>query len=423
MRIVSVVNGKGGVGKTTLANNLAVYLRTVDSSLPVLVVGLDDQTGPDDLFALDDTAHEDTTYTALRRGSFETAIRPGRYGVYYVPSSPRVLEIGRQALDPLLLRTALRRAAFQGVVILDTQSEFGPLTRSAVVASDLCIVPVADQASLDAAKGVFDLLAALQRPRTQARVVLSMLDLRIKYKAALCEDVLGLLLASARLLDYPLFQSFIARSPRVQALATNPHGETLSILNEANRTNVHHQMGELAEELLEVLDCQRMQDSLAQELEQSSEAFEGSVAWLRPRTTEAAAALAEGLRDAQCVRQFPFFIGRQDQGVLNDLAISDSQPWQVSRRHAHLIRREDRIGVMDLGSTLGTWVNGRQLGGPTLDPGPVFFGANGGELILGKRESPYVFDVVVSKSGVEPLPEEAVTATPLRAAGLAALVH
>lgn len=423
MRVVSVVNSKGGVGKTTLANNLAVYLRTVDSSLPVLVVGLDDQTGPDDLFALDDAAHEDTTYTALQRGSFETAIRLGRYGVYYVPSSPRVVELGRQALDPLLLRSALRRAAFQGVVILDAQSDFGALTQSAVVASDLCIVPVADQASLDTAKGVFDLLAALQRPRTQARVVLSMLDLRIKYQAALCSDVLGLLFASARRLDYPLFQTFIARSPSVQALATNPHGKTLSILNEARRTNVHHQMGELAEELLEALNSQSSWDPLAQELEQSSDAFEGPLAWLRPRTSEAAVALEYGSRDTRCVREFPFFIGREDQGVLNDLAIPDLRPWQVSRRHAHLIRREDRVGVMDLGSTLGTWVNGRQLGGPSLDPGPVFFGATAGELILGKRDSPYVFDVVVSKSAVEPLQEEAVTPTSLRAAGLAALVH
>ena len=422
MRVVSVVNSKGGVGKTTLANNLAVYLRTVDSSLPVLVIGLDDQTGPDDLFALEDATHKDTTYTALQRGSFETAIRPGRYGVYYVPSSPRVLELGRQALDPLLLRSALQRAGFQGVVILDTQSDFGALTHSAVVASDLSIVPVADQASLETAKGVFDLLAALQRPRTHARVVLSMLDLRIKYKAAICEDVLGLLLASARRLDYPLFQAFIARSPKVQALATNPHGKTLSILNEASGTSVHHQMGEL-EELLEALDSLSSGDSLAHELDQSSEAFEGPIAWLRPRTSEAAVALAAHSRDAQCVGQFPFFIGRQDPGVLNDLAIPDSQPWQVSRRHAHFILREDRIGVMDLGSTLGTWVNGRQLGGPTLDPGPVFFGASGGELILGKRESPYVFDVAVGKSSAEPLQEETTPPSSLRATGLAALVH
>jgi cellulose biosynthesis protein BcsQ len=423
MRVVSLVNSKGGVGKTTLANNLAVYLRTIDSSLPVLVVGLDDQTGADDMFALDDTTHEDTTYTALQRGSFETAIRPGRYGVYYVPSSPRVTELGRQALDPMLLRSALQRAVFQGLVILDTQSEFGALTQSAVAASDLCIVPVGDQASLDTAKGVFDLLAAMQRPRTEARVLLSMLDLRIKYQAALCDDVLGLLFASARRLDYPLFQTFIARSPSVQALATNPHGKTLSILNEASRTGVHHQMGELADELLEALNSLRSQNSSEKEQEQSIEAFEGTVAWLRPRDREVAVVLAEDSRDARCVRQFPFFIGRQDKSILNDLAIPDSRPWQVSRRHAHLICREGRIGVMDLGSTLGTWVNGRQLGGPTLDPGPVFFGANGGELILGKRESPYVFDVAVSDSAVKSLPEEAVTPTSLRAAGLAALLH
>ena len=422
MRVVTLVNSKGGVGKTTLANNLAVYLRTVESSVAVLVVGLDDQTGPDDMFAMDDEVHEDTTYTALQRRSFETAIRLGRYGVHYVPSSPRVVEFARRSLDPSLLLDALQRAAFQGIVILDAPSDFGTLTHAAVVASDFCIVPVADQASLDTAQGVFDLLAALRRPRTHARVLLSMLDLRIKYKASLCDDVLGLLLASARLREYPIFQSFIARSPSVQALATNPGAKTLSILNEANRTTVHHQMGELAEELLEALNTQSSRNCVMQEVDSSTETFEGPLAWLRPRTSEAATALVEGTRDALCARQFPFFIGRQDPTAMNDLVIPDTRPWQVSRRHAHLIRREERIGVLDLGSTLGTWVNGRHLGGPTLDPGPVFFGATGGELILGKRESPYVFDVVVSMSVAEPLPTEAPPSISLRTAGLAALL-
>jgi cellulose biosynthesis protein BcsQ len=423
-RVVTVVNSKGGVGKTTLANNLAVYLRTVDASLPVLVIGLDDSSGPDEMFALDETSPSETTYSALRRGSFDSAIRPGRYGVYYVPSSPRISGM-RQTVDPWVLKRALRRTAFPGVVIIDTRSDLGILTQNAIAASDLSVVPVADLASLFTAKKIFDLLEEWGRPRSRARVVLSMLDLRIKYEAELCRDVLGLLVASARRLNFPLFQSFIARSPKVQALATNLEGRTYSILNEANRTNVHRQMGDLAEELLEALEGRHatMADELVAEAATTTpEESEELVAWLRPRTPEAAFAVRRGDGKPLCVHHFPFFLGRQDPGVLNDLAIQDLQPWQVSRRHAHFVRREGRIGVMDLGSTLGTWVNGHQLGGPTAEPGPVFLGAQGGVLILGKRQSPYAFDVAISKTATAPPIQEAATDSPMRAAALAALV-
>jgi cellulose biosynthesis protein BcsQ len=423
-RIVSVVNGKGGVGKTTLVNNLAVYAQTIDASLPVLVVGLDDQAGPDSMFACDAAPQDETAYTALQRGTFESAIQVGRYGVHYVPSSPQIGALARQAVDPCLLQRTLRRTAFPGLVLIDTASDLGALTRSAIVASDLCLVPVADSASLDASQQVFDLLDDLRRPRNRARLVLSMLDLRIRYPGNLCADVLGLLVANARRLDRPLFQSFITRSPRVQALATNPEGRTFSILNEASRTNVHLQMGELAEELLEALESLRSNRSEGHAPDSPTaprEAREGPHVWLRPRTPEAALAVHRDGQGELCIRDFPFFIGRQDPAVLNDLAIPDLRPWYVSRRHAHFIRRAGRIGVMDLGSSLGTWVDGHQLGSPTADPGPVFFGARGGELVLGKRDSPYAFDVEVTQATAAAPPREAIAPVPLRSREIAAL--
>ena len=44
MKIIACYSNKGGVGKTTVATNLAIYLRALYEDLPMLVVALDDQS-------------------------------------------------------------------------------------------------------------------------------------------------------------------------------------------------------------------------------------------------------------------------------------------------------------------------------------------------------------------------------------------
>lgn len=419
-RVVSVVNAKGGVGKTTLANNLAIYLRRAVPQTPVVVMGLDDQAGHDAMFSFDGPPPSGTSSSALRRGCFDSVIHPGRHGVHYVPSSPRAGELERAVGDPFVLKRALERTAFPGVVFIDTKSDLEMLTQNAVAASDLTLVPVSDQASLLSAGRVFDLLRDWNRPLAHARILLTMIDHRIKYGSG---DLHSLLAGTARRLGLPLLQTFLSRSPKVQALATNPEGSTRPIL-EAGSTVVHRQMTLLTLDLIDALshepaDVQEPVQPKTLRAALDSEQF----VWLRALTPEATMAVARDGQKAMRMRSFPFFIGRRDRHVLNDLPIPDQRPWRVSRRHAHLVKRNGRIGVMDLGSTLGTWVDDRQLGGPTGDPGPAFFGPRGGVLVLGKRTSPYAFDVAISSTPVAPPLRERPAVSPLRAASLAALSH
>jgi CRP-like cAMP-binding protein len=95
------------------------------------------------------------------------------------------------------------------------------------------------------------------------------------------------------------------------------------------------------------------------------------------------------------ITQFPFRIGRQSQDplVYNDLMLPDSVPLQISRHHLAFITYEGRIGVVDRGSTLGSWVDGRQVGGPSGLSGPVFFTGPEGLLVLGHRHSPFRYRV------------------------------
>ena len=51
-KVVAVVSNKGGVGKTTVATNLAIYLRALHEELPVALVTLDDQSIVERMFRL-----------------------------------------------------------------------------------------------------------------------------------------------------------------------------------------------------------------------------------------------------------------------------------------------------------------------------------------------------------------------------------
>jgi cellulose biosynthesis protein BcsQ len=250
---VTLTSNKGGVGKTTIAVNLAVLLRTMQPDTPVLLIGLDDQDLIDRMFAQDDAPRRPNVADALRTGDLTPAIRSGRFGVHYLPTSPALLELRREIGRPEALLEALLRSGWRGLVLIDTKSDLDLLTQNAIWASDLALVPVTDQTSLLEAEKVFALLESWGRPRSQARVVLSMVDLRIKYANAEHGDVLALLLSEIRARGWPLLESFLSRSPRIEGLNTNQGGRPLPICEQAHGSLVYGQLRHLAEELLRAL--------------------------------------------------------------------------------------------------------------------------------------------------------------------------
>ena len=103
--------------------------------------------------------------------------------------------------------------------------------------------------------------------------------------------------------------------------------------------------------------------------------------------------------DGLAVRELPFAVGRQTQdgdgpteGAV-DLALPDEAPYRLSRRHFALHAHPDGVMVEDLGSALGTEVNGLGLG----DGGPARVLLQRGEntLVAGGEHSPFSFRLVV----------------------------
>lgn len=247
--VLAVSCNKGGVGKTTLTANLAVYLRALREDVPVLVVGLDDQQTVDRMFSLRAPRPGDGN---LKHGwaerSLSRVIQLGQYGVHYVPSPPDVAMLKARAEDPRTLSRILARTEWDGVILLDTKSDLEALTINAYHAADRIVIPVADWASLEEAAKSFQLLERAQLGADRARVVLTLVDRRAR-TGDHARPLLVRLLDEIRRRGWPRYQTYLSRSPRVEALNSGG-GKPLSILHHARGTIVHAQMRELAEEIL-----------------------------------------------------------------------------------------------------------------------------------------------------------------------------
>lgn len=253
-RVLTIASNKGGVGKTTLAANLAVYLRALREDLPILVLSLDDQPLIGRLFALE-TGSEATPDVgeALRARDLAPAVRMGQYGVHYIRPCPTLCDAESGLRGPFELRELLASLAWPGVVVIDTKSDLGVLTRGALAASDLALLAVADQTSLDQAERVYRLLGSWGLPRSRARIVLSLVDRRVKYREGEATDILALLLSEIRERGYPCFETFLSRSPKIESLYTNAARRPLSILHGAPGSLIHRQMAHLARDVLGAL--------------------------------------------------------------------------------------------------------------------------------------------------------------------------
>ncbi len=162
--IISVLNQKGGVGKTTTVINLGAYLAKAGKS--VLIVDFDPQGNATSGLGIDKNSLESSIYDVLIDGGdisgtiIDTEVSNLRILPANTDLAATELELAEVENREFSLQKVLKNIDYD-YVLIDCPPSLGLLTVNALTASDYLLIPV--QAEYYALEGISQLLDVMQR--------------------------------------------------------------------------------------------------------------------------------------------------------------------------------------------------------------------------------------------------------------------
>ena len=133
--VITVSSEKGGVGKTTLATNLAIFLKAMDEELPVSIFSFDNHFTVDKMFEIKGQPLQGDVTGLLSSESVSDYLHTGQYGVGYIPSSAELARFKLSIKSPMILTRIFAFSRLSGIIIIDTRPDLDILTKNALYAA------------------------------------------------------------------------------------------------------------------------------------------------------------------------------------------------------------------------------------------------------------------------------------------------
>lgn len=227
--IISIVNQKGGVAKTTTAINLSAAIGAKGKK--VLLVDLDPQGNATSGMGIDKKALEHTTYDVIMGETrpADAIVKTGFKNVSVLPSTQTLAEAEIRLLQFENKNLQLKKALLQvrdsyDVIIIDCLPSLGVVALNGLSAADRIIIPM--QCEPYSLEGVAELLATVRRVKKTTNrglqimgIVFTMLDKRLTVNKDVMESI------KANFPEDTIFKTEIPRNVRISEAPS--HGEPI----------------------------------------------------------------------------------------------------------------------------------------------------------------------------------------------------
>jgi len=193
MQIITVINAKGGCGKSTIAMNLATGLAA--RGFKSLLIDMDPQAQITQWLRAGDGLSNAGTLVAAMMGeqTFAETIQPTEIeNLFFVASSDGLEELGRAITDredyAIILSTLFAQGGEDGnipgfdFVVIDSPNQISPVMENAILPADLFIVPFESAKAIRSYANFYKLLLKLRPDQGEAPRLLHVLN-NVRYAA------------------------------------------------------------------------------------------------------------------------------------------------------------------------------------------------------------------------------------------------